>query len=209
MNPIFDFFLEPYRNASILNIILEVVAVVFGIASVWYAKKENILVFPTGIINTVIFIYLCYVFTLYGDLTINIYYTLMSIYGWYMWTTTIKGKELNITKSSSKDWSKAALIFVGTITFIICVYLYFERFDRITDYIDTFTTGIFFAAMWLMANKKIEHWLLWILADLISIPLYFVKGLGFTGLQFIIFLVLAIQGYNTWKKYLNNNLQTV
>lgn len=209
MNQIFDFFLEPYQNASIFNIIIEIIAVLFGIASVWFAKKENILVFPTGIINTVIFVYLCYVFTLYGDLTINIYYTLMSIYGWYMWSSTIKGEEIAITKSTTRDWKMATIIFTVTLLFVVSVYLYFNRFDRITDYVDTFTTGIFFAAMWLMANKKIEHWLLWIIADIISIPLYFVKGLGFTGLQFIVFLILAIQGYKQWKKSLNNNLQTV
>jgi len=208
MNQIFDFFLEPYRTASTFHITIEIIAVIFGIASVWFAKKENILVFPTGIINTVIFIYLCYAFTLYGDLTINIYYTLMSIYGWYMWKRTIKGEEIAITKSTLKDWKTATIILTTTIVFVVGVYLYFNRFDRLTDYIDTITTGIFFAAMWLMANKKIEHWILWIVADIISIPLYFVKGLGFTGLQFIVFLILAIQGYNAWKKHLNNTHQT-
>lgn len=208
MNPIIDFFLEPYRTASTFNIVLEIVAVLFGVASVWFAKKENILVFPTGIINTIIFVYLCYVFTLYGDLTINIYYTLMSIYGWYMWSRTIKGEEIAITKSTAKDWKTATVIFLVTVIFVVSVYLYFNRFDRATDYIDTATTGMFFAAMWLMANKKIEHWLLWIVADIISIPLYFVKGLGFTGLQFTIFLILAIQGYREWKKSLNNNQVT-
>ncbi|WP_179353012.1 nicotinamide riboside transporter PnuC [Winogradskyella vidalii] len=208
MNPIFDFFLEPYRTATALNISIEIIAVIFGIASVWYAQKENILVFPTGIISTILFVYLCYIFTLYGDLTINIYYTLMSIYGWYMWRYSDDVNQLAISKSSLKDWTKAGLIFLTTVIFVICVYLYFNRFDRITDYIDTLTTGIFFAGMWLMANKKIENWILWIVADLISIPLYFVKGLGFTGVQFIIFLILAIQGYNAWKKSLNKNPQT-
>jgi len=208
MNQIFDFFLEPYRTATTFHIILEIIGVCFGIASVYFAKKENILVFPTGIINTIIFVYLCYVFTLYGDLSINIYYTIMSIYGWYMWTRTIKGEEIAIEKASTKDWRNVALIFTVTVIFVVSVYLYFDRFDRVTDYIDTFTTGVFFSAMWLMAHKRIEHWLLWIVADIISIPLYFVKGLGFTGVQFIIFLILAIQGYNAWKKSLNKNPQT-
>lgn len=209
MNPIFDFFLEPYRSASTLNIVLEIIAVCFGIASVYYAQKENILVFPTGIINTVIFVYLCYKFSLYGDLTINVYYTIMSIYGWYRWQYSNTDQHLTISTSNYKDWIKAGLIFSTTIGFVISVYLYFNRFDRVTDYIDTITTGIFFSAMWLMANKKIEHWILWIIANLISIPLYFVKGLGFTGLQFIIFLILAIQGYSAWKKSLNKTHPTV
>ena len=205
MNEIIDFFLEPYRTATTLDISLEILAVIFGVASVWFAKKESIWVYPTGIISTAIYVYICYHYTLYGDLIINIYYTLMSIYGWYMWTKLIQGEHIEITKSSKKDILKAVGIFISTAVFVICVYLYFNRFDRITDYFDTFTTGIFFAAMWMMANKKIEHWLLWIGGNIISIPLYFIKGLGFSGIQFTIFLVLAILGYIEWKKNLNNN----
>ena len=200
-----DFFLEPYRNATTFNIVLEVLAVLFGIASVWYAKKEHILVYPTGIISTAIYVYICFKFTLYGDLLINVYYTMMSIYGWYMWTRMVKGEHIEITRSDNSDRLKALGIFVSTGLFVICVYLYFNRFDRITDYFDTFTTGIFFAAMWLMANKKIEHWLLWIAGNIISIPLYFIKGLGFSGIQFTIFLILAFLGYKEWKRSLNNN----
>ena len=208
MNEIIDFFLEPYRTATTLDISLEILAVIFGVASVWFAKKESIWVYPTGIISTAIYVYICYHYTLYGDLIINIYYTLMSIYGWYMWTKLIQGKHIEITKSSKKDILKAVGIFISTAVFVICVYLYFNRFDRITDYFDTFTTGIFFAAMWMMANKKIEHWLLWIGGNIISIPLYFIKGLGFSGIQFTIFLVLAILGYIEWKNNLNKNQQT-
>lgn len=209
MENIIDFFLKPYETATTLNIVLEILAVIFGVSSVWYAKQESIWVYPTGIISTTIYVYICFQFTLYGDLIINVYYTLMSIYGWYMWAKLFKGEHIEITTSSIGDKLKALGIFVSTAAFVICVYLYFNRFDRITDYFDTFTTGIFFAAMWLMANKKIEHWLLWIGGNIISIPLYFIKGLGFSGLQFTIFLVLAYLGYKQWKKSLNNNLQTV
>ena len=203
MENIFDFFVDPYRTATTLNISLEILAVIFGIASVWYAKKEHLLVYPTGIISTAIYVYICYQFTLYGDLIINIYYTLMSIYGWYMWTRLVKGEHIEITTSTKMDKLKALGIFVFTAVFVVFVYLYFNRFDRITDYFDTFTTGIFFAAMWLMANKKIEHWLLWIGGNIISIPLYFIKGLGFSGIQFTIFLMLAYLGYKEWNKNLN------
>lgn len=203
MNDVIDFFVEPYATATILTIILEVLAVVLGILSVWYAKKENIFVFPTGIISTIIYVYICFKFALYGDVIINVYYTLMSVYGWLMWHRKIEGIPIEITQSTIKDMMWALVIFVTTAAFVVLVYLYFERFNRITDYFDTFTTGVFFAAMWLMANKKIEHWLFWIVGNIISIPLYFVKGLGFSGLQFTIFLILAIQGYFEWKKHLN------
>ena len=203
MNEIIDFFITPYATATTAQISLEILAVLFGIFSVIYAKKENILVFPLGIISTVLYVYICYQFTLYGDVIINIYYTLMSLYGWYLWRYKVGDQPLNITKSNMFDCFKAIGIFTSTTVFVIVVYLYFEHFDRMTDYFDTFTTGIFFAAMWLMANKKIEHWLFWVVGNLISVPLYFVKGLGFSSLQFLVFLILAIQGYIQWKKHLN------
>ncbi|MBT8274010.1 MAG: nicotinamide riboside transporter PnuC [Bacteroidia bacterium] len=207
MQDIIDFFIDPYRSATAFNISLEILAVLFGIASVWFAKNENIWVFPTGIISTAIYVYICFKFTLYGDVIINIYYTLMSIYGWYMWYRLVEGQHIEISRASRSDWVKTGLIFLGTALFVVAVYLYFERFDRLTDYFDTFTTGIFFAAMWLMANKKIEHWVLWIAGNIISIPLYFIKGLGFTGIQFTIFLILAYLGYREWKISLNRESQ--
>ena len=203
MKEIIDFFSTPYTGVTAFHITLEIVAVFFGIASVLYAKKENIWVFPTGIISTVLYVYICYQFTLYGDVVINLYYTLMSLYGWYVWNHKTSGQSIEITKSDPLDMLKALGIFISTAAFVVGVYLYYNRFDRLTDYFDTFTSGIFFAGMWLMAHKKIEHWMFWILGNLISIPLYFVKGLGFSGLQFTIFLVLAIQGYIEWKKHLN------
>lgn len=208
MNEIIDFFTTTYTNATPLNIFLELLAVVLGILSVWFAKKEHILVFPIGIISTLLYVYICHQFALYGDAFINIYYTLMSLYGWLMWRKLVAGNEIQITHSSIKDMTKALVIFSTTAVFVVLVYLYFDRFNQITDYFDTFTTGIFFAAMWLMANKKIEHWLFWIVGNIISIPLYFTKGLGFSGVQFTIFLILAILGYQEWKKNLNNSQPT-
>ncbi len=203
MNEIVEFFTAPYATASVLNICLELLAVILGILSVWFAKNEHILVFPTGIVSTILYVYICYHFVLYGDAIINIYYTIMSLYGWYMWRKQIDGDKIEISNSNAKDISKAILIFSTTAAFVVLVYIYFDRFHQITDYFDTFTTGIFFAAMWLMANKKIEHWLFWIVGNIISIPLYFIKGLGFSGIQFIVFLILAILGYQEWKKHLN------
>ncbi|MBT8385186.1 MAG: nicotinamide riboside transporter PnuC [Bacteroidia bacterium] len=231
MDTLFNFFLEPYINASAINISLEFIAALFGVISVFYAKKENILVFPTGIISTAIYVYLLSQWNLYGDLIINIYYTLMSIYGWYMWSKIID-KEKNhipISRTNTFDKLKTFGIFLFTSIFVIIVYRYYnvmpnelgfydsvhyaytnmtsgdlKEFRKITPYLDTFTTGIFFAAMWLMANKKIENWIFWIAGNIVSIPLYFVKGYGFTGIQYTIFLILAIQGYIAWKKSLDN-----
>ncbi|MFT4800444.1 MAG: nicotinamide mononucleotide transporter [Flavobacteriaceae bacterium] len=235
MNTIVDFFIEPYQNAATINIVLEFIAAVLGIVSVFYAKKENILVYPTGIISTGLYVYLLSQWALYGDLIINIYYTLMSIYGWYMWTRISKKshKSLKISRTNNLDKVKAFAIFVFTAIFVIVVYRYYNvmpdlnftesisyafqkissgslvEFRKATPYLDTFTTAAAFVAMWLMANKKIENWTFWIITNIVSIPLYFVKGYGFTGIQYTIFFVLAFLGYKEWKKNLNKQNQTV
>ena len=202
MKEFIDFFFQPYYASSTLDVLLELIAVSFGIASVIFAKNENILVFPTGIISTILYIIICYKFILYGDMLINIYYTLMSLYGWYVWSFKVSGENVVITTSKKDDVAKSIFIFLSTIVIISCIYVYFDRMRNMTDYLDTFTSAIFFTAMWLMANKKIEHWIFWIIGNLISIPLYFVKGLGFSSIQFTIFLILAIIGYMQWKKNL-------
>ena len=202
MKEFIDFFFQPYYASSTLDVLIELIAVSFGIASVIFAKNENILVFPTGIISTILYIIICYKFILYGDMLINIYYTLMSLYGWYLWSFKVSGENVVITTSKKDDVAKSIFIFLSTIVIISYIYVYFDRMRNMTDYLDTFTSAIFFTAMWLMANKKIEHWIFWIIGNLISIPLYFVKGLGFSSIQFTIFLILAIIGYMQWKKNL-------
>lgn len=228
MNQLFDFFLEPYQNAIWLDIILEFSAAVFGIASVWFAKKEKIWVYPTGLISTILYIYICYKSRLYGDTIINIYYSLMSVYGWYLWTNISSKAKLEISRTNFLDKLKTIFIFLFTTAFTYVVYIQYEmvaihldvnetidlvlsnlgsvaEIKTITPYLDMFTTGVFFAGMWLMAKKKIENWLFWIFGNIVSVPLYFVKGLGFTAIQFTIFLILAIFGYIAWRKKLKNN----
>ena len=202
MKEFIDFFFQPYYASSTLDVLIELIAASFGITSVIFAKNENILVFPTGIISTILYIIICYKFILYGDMLINIYYTFMSLYGWYVWSSKVSGENVVITTSKKDDVAKSIFIFLSTIVIISCIYVYFDRMRNMTDYLDTFTTAIFFTAMWLMANKKIEHWIFWIIGNLISIPLYFVKGLGFSSIQFTIFLILAIIGNKEWKKNL-------
>ena len=202
MKELIDFFIQPYNTVSISDILLEIIAASLGVVSVIFAKNENIFVFPTGIISTVIYVYICYKFILYGDMVINIYYTLMSLYGWYIWSFKVSVDNIIISTSKAIDFVKVIFIFLSTIMMISCVYMFFDRMSYITDYLDIFTSAIFFTAMWLMANKKIEHWIFWIVGNMISIPLYYVKGLGFSSIQFTLFLILAIMGYKEWRKKL-------
>jgi nicotinamide mononucleotide transporter len=209
MSPIFDFFLDPYRDRSLLFIVLEAIAFVFGIASVIYAKREHIWVYPTGLIATLITMYIFLKDELLGDMMLNLYYSLMSVYGWWNWSRK-KGETslVRISRTNSREKWIGLLLFVLTLGVTYGVYKLFGTEIGYTNYIDIFTSGIFFTAMWYMANKKLENWTLWILADIITVPLYAYRGWGMLSLQYLIFTILAIQGYFAWKKLLNKSLQT-
>ena len=204
----FDLLFQQYSGYQTLDILLEIIAVVFGILSVWFSKKNDILVYPTGMISTSIFTYLLFKWSLLGDMMINAYYFMMSIYGWYIWTRKVNNIVTPISKVSSPEKITSLIIFFFSLSFVYGIYNYFDKWGSYTSYIDNFTTAIFFVAMWLMANRKIESWVFWIIGNIISIPLYFYKGLTFTSIQYIIFTVIAISGYYTWKKILDNSNQT-
>ena len=203
MESIIDFFIESYSSKSYSMIILEIIAFLFGIISVVYAKKENILVYPTGIICTVITVYILLKAEYFGDMMMNIYYSSMSLYGWWNWNRLKNdNSRIEITYTSFKERITALVLFVLTIIVTYTVYIFNITTIELVNYIDIFTSGIFFVAMWFMANKKIESWIFWIVGDLITIPLYAYRGLGMLSLQYLIFTILAIQGYNQWKKSL-------
>ena len=209
MNEIYNFFLEAYSNSPTYIIVLEFLAFIFGIISVVYAKRENILVYPTGIICTVITIYLLYRAQYFGDMMMNVYYSIMSIYGWWNWSRVKDNHYIVlISKTNKKEYLIASFFFLLTIGITFFVYKMNLDSLEIPNYIDIFTSGIFFTAMWLMANKKIESWIFWIVGDIITIPLYSYRGLGILSLQYLIFLILAIQGYYEWKRTLNKQSQT-
>ena len=206
MSPIFEFLFGQYSGYATIDIVLELIGILFGLLSVWYAKKNTVWVYPTGMISTAIFVYLLLKWALLGDMIINAYYFVMSVYGWYYWSK--KEEEVivhPITSTSKKEVKTALLFFVASIFFVFWVYQAFDKWKDWTAYVDTFTTAIFFVGMGLMARRKIEHWLFWIVGDIISIPLYFYKGLTLTSFQYIIFTLIAIYGYRSWKKILDKS----
>ena len=206
MSEIIDFFLNAYQNTPTFSIILEALVFLFGIASVWFAKKENILVYPTGLVATVISVYLLYKAEYFGDMMMNFYYSVMSIYGWWNWSRTKNDKTLvPISRTTTKEKIIGLALVILTMIVTYAVYVNFDYEIKTENYIDIFTSGIFFTAMWFMANKKLENWTLWIFADLITVPLYAYRGLGMLSLQYLIFTILAIQGYLAWKKSLDKN----
>ncbi|MFC6097247.1 nicotinamide riboside transporter PnuC [Flavobacterium qiangtangense] len=200
-----DFFLEAYKNKTAFDITMEAIVFVFGILSVYYAKKENILVYPTGIIATIITVYLLFQAGYFADMTLNIYFSIMSIYGWINWSK-VKGNEhvYKISRTNDKQKIIGVLLFFLTIVVTYFVYHLFGQEILPENYIDIITSGIFFTGMWYMAMKKIENWTLWIIGDIIAVPLYAYRGLGMLSLQYVFFTILAILAYIEWRKILNN-----
>ena len=201
MLDLFNFLFTQYETYSTTDTSLEILAVIFGFISVWFSKENKIWVFPTGMISTSIFVYLLLKWGLLGDMMINGYYFIMSIYGWYIWTRKVDETTVTpISRTTSKERKKAILLFVTTIAVVFFVYKTFDKWTSWVAYADTVTTAIFFVGMWLMAKRKIENWIFWIAGNIISVPLYFYKGLTFTSLQYLGFTFIAIFGYIAWKK---------
>ncbi|GAB2474514.1 nicotinamide riboside transporter PnuC [Algoriphagus taiwanensis] len=186
---------------------LEAVAVFFGIASVFHSMREHIWVYPTGIVSTLIYVWICFEYKLYADMGINAYYFSMSIYGWYVWTHPKENQVvLPVTWSNGKGWLISAGLFA--ISYPVLAFVLSNFTDSDVPYWDSFTTASAFVGMWLMAKKKVENWIFWIITDLVSVPLYFYKGLILTSFQFLFFTVLAFMGLVAWIKSAKNYAQT-
>lgn len=183
---------------------IEYIAVFAGIISVWYSRKENILVYPVGLINTIFYIYLSFKGGLLGEATVNGYYTVMSIYGWIMWSRKDKQQHvvLHITRSSKKEWMQHLLFFslFYLVIFVALTYLKQNFAPGAIPWADAMASASAFTGMWLMTKKKTESWIWWIITNISSIPLYFVKNYVFTSVYYLVLLIMAIAGYLEWKK---------
>lgn len=183
---------------------LEYVAVFAGIASVWFSRMENILVYPVGLINTIIYIWLSFQYHLPGEASVNFYYTVMSVYGWFMWMKKDKQHHLllHIEFSDKKMWLYQVLFFLFfyVAIYFSLVYLKNNFFEGAIPWGDAFASATAFTGMWLMTRKKVESWYWWIATNIASIPLYFVKGLVFTSAYYFVLLIMAVWGLTEWIK---------
>ena len=205
MGEVYDFFLSSYSNHSRIDIVLEFLAFWFGIISVVFAKKQNILVYPTGIICTIITMYLMYKVSLLGHILVNLLYTIISFFGWWNWSRRENNDlVVKVSKFTSNDLSKSLLIFFFIVFVAYFAHDFFAtNFEGQIKELDILTSGIFVTAMWLMANKKLENWILWIIGNVITIPLYLSSDKIILSIQYVIFTILAIQAYIEWKKSLS------
>jgi nicotinamide mononucleotide transporter len=197
---IYHQFIEGMKNTTWP----EYIAVFAGIASVWFSRKENILVYPVGLLNTIIYIWLSYKYHLPGEASVNFYYTVMSLYGWYMWLKKDTGHEkiLHISYSAKQMWLYQGLFFVFFYFSIYFALIYLKEnfFKGAIPWADAFASATAFTGMWLMTRKKVESWYWWIATNIASIPLYFVKGLVFTSVYYLVLLIMAVFGLQEWTK---------
>jgi len=187
---------------------LEFIAVITGIASVWFSRLENILVYPVGLINTIIYIFLSVKGHLFGEASVNLYYTIMSIYGWVLWAKKDQQKQpvLLITFSSAKEWMNQLLFFAAfyIAIFFSLSFLKTNFAPGAVPWADAFASATAYTGMWLMTKKKVESWYWWIATNIASVPLYFVKHYAFTSVYYIVLLILAIIGLISWQKKASN-----
>lgn len=204
-----DLFFARFIDGVAQTSALEWIAVVTGLMSVWFSMKENILVYPAGIISVCIYIYLDFVYKLYADMGVNAYYFVMSVYGWYYWLhpSDDSKTQVAVTVNSAREHGITSAILVGSFGILYFVLTQFTDSD--VPFWDALTTCLAIAGMWLMARKKLENWIAWILTDIISVPLYFYKGLVLTSVQFLIFTGLAVAGYMAWKRSMAQDKSSV
>lgn len=201
---IYQYFIEGLKATTRL----EYIAVFTGIASVWYSRKENILVYPVGLINTIIYIYLSFKQQLFGEASVNFYYTVMSICGWVLWTRKNKHKEkvLYVSASNSKEWIQQICFFLicYIIIFLSLSYLKKDFAPEAIPWADAFASAAAYTGMWLMAKKKVDSWYFWIATNVASIPLYFVKHFVFTSVYYLVLLIMAFWGLAEWRRKAKN-----
>ena len=212
---LYELFIKPYEEYTFFQIFLEIVAAFFGLLSVFFSVKRNIWVYPTGIISTTIYVYILFNFGLLGDMLINVYYSIMSIYGWISWNKNTENQIISVDFAKKKDWLVGLSLFMLSFIAVCGVYYFkpfidnhfsmngvslgFQQLDW-ANWLDIFTTSLFLIGMWFMAKRKVENWLFWIVGDLICIPMMLYKGLGITSLQYLVFTIMAVMGYLEWLK---------
>lgn len=217
MSEFFSYLIEPYKTYDTFQIVLEIIAAILGIASVFFSMRRNIWVFPTGIVSTFLYIYLYFNWGLYGESLINIYYTIMSVYGWILWYKNTEEDHIHVPVywASKLDYLKSVGLFILTFCFILTIYYFrplinagfdfsqeyqFGHHYTTVDYVDASLTGIFLIGMWMMAKQKVDNWIFWIIGDLIMIPLLLHKGYAISSFQYLIFTILAVKGLLEWRK---------
>ena len=189
--------LEAVRTTSPL----ELVAVSFGLVSVYLSTREHIVSWPTAIVNVAIFFVLFWRAKLYADAVLQLIYLALSIYGWYEWLYGgARHTRLLVARASRTAWMVLTPLFlVGGVALGALLARYT---DAPVPYFDALLTSASLVAQYMMTRKLLENWVIWILADIVYVPVFIQRGLPFTALQYAVFLVLAFMGFVGWRQSL-------
>ncbi len=189
---------------------VELIGTLFGLASVYFASRTNIMTWGTGIVNEVFLFILFFQVQLYADMFLQIYFFVVTLYGWYKWNRKTSENKISETSNRNKIFL-AVTILIGTLISGLLfsnIHLYLTAYFKIQaayPFTDSFVMVSSIVATILLAKKKIESWYLWIAIDLVCVVLYFKKGVYFLSLEYFIFLVLASYGLSHWQKQLRND----
>ncbi|MBR4119792.1 MAG: nicotinamide mononucleotide transporter [Bacteroidales bacterium] len=191
-----------------MELYIEILGTIIGLIYLWLEYKANIYLWVVSIIMPAIYTYIFYNAGLYADFAINIYYLLIAIYGWFAWKYNIKlfktssrkerVEELKISSLPKKLWFKLIAVYLilqFLITWVLITYT-----NSNVPWLDSFTTSVSIIAMWMLARKYVEQWLVWIVVDVVSVGLYIYKDLYYTSALYALYAVIAIFGYIKWKK---------
>ncbi len=179
--------------------IVEIIAVVLGLVSVYLVTRQNVWCYPLGIVSVFIYIFIFYEVKLYADMGLQVFFIVLQAYGWYEWLYGGEGRtELNVEWGSKRMYLFTA-IFIASATALLG-YVLHSLTDASLPYVDSFLAVLSMAAQWMMAKKYIENWILWVIVNIGSIGMYSFKGLYFTTFLYVVYFGLAILGYMEWKR---------
>ncbi len=180
---------------------IELLGAVFGLLYILLSIKQNIWCWPVGLITSALYVYVFFVTKFYADMGLQVYYVIVSIYGWYHWKFGSKSKQQDDLKISKTTVKLGVILVISSIVlFVLIAYILVNYTDSEVPYWDSFTTAASFVATWMLARKLIEHWIVWIIVDAVSLGLYVYKGLYPTVILFAVYTLLAVLGYIEWKK---------
>lgn len=180
---------------------IEVLGAILGILYIRFSIRQNIFTWPTGILTSALYIIVFFNSALYASMMLQFYYVGISVYGWYYW---LNGKRddnkslLPIQTANKKLWIKLVVIFA--VLYVIILFVLIRFSDSDVPYLDSLTTSLSIVATWMLAKKYIENWIIWIIADTVSVGLYIFKSLWPTVILFVVYTILAYFGYIEWKK---------
>ena len=181
---------------------IEVCGTLTGLIYLWFSVRQSILTWPAGLLTSLLYIWIFFSAKFYAGMGLQFYYVVISIYGWWSWLNATPDnsgeKVLHVSRTEMNLWMW--LFIINLLLFVLIAYILVNFTDSPIPYWDAFTTALSIIATWMLARKKFEHWLLWMLIDTISIGLYIYRELYPTAILFIAYTIMAVVGYFEWRK---------